>query len=298
MLVLIGLEWAGAQSKKGECRLFKDDDFVRLEIETAIGRRIPVIPVLLESAELPTKDQLPASIQPLLHYHWIRLNPEPEFSIGLSRLRDAICVHMPERRGKRTELLRRYLLISPARNRVAARSKAVFYVMLFFSLTAIAGVISPAPFNIGVTDDLAMMTRTDALFSAVLFIPMTLFLALRQIRCAVYHKCLDEEFEFRLVESEEFEDEVLLISVPVSGSLESSDFVVDSFHGTARDRIVIPIENSRSVALQSVGHSLKDANTCCSRASAPVIEEDGGRCLASLSPDLSEVFLEVVTDVK
>ncbi|MEY3173722.1 MAG: hypothetical protein RLZZ436_1636 [Planctomycetota bacterium] len=175
MLVLIGLEWAGAQSKKGECRLFKDDDFVRLEIETAIGRRIPVIPVLLESAELPTKDQLPASIQPLLHYHWIRLNPEPEFSIGLSRLRDAICVHMPERRGKRTELLRRYLLISPARNRVAARSKAVFYVMLFFSLTAIAGVISPAPFNIGVTDDLAMMTRTDALFSAVLFIPMTLF---------------------------------------------------------------------------------------------------------------------------
>jgi hypothetical protein len=122
--------------------------------------------------------------------------------------------------------------------------------------------------------------------------------ALRQIRCAAYYKCLDKEFEFRLVESEEFEDEVLLISVPVSGFLESSDFVVDSFHGATRDRIVIPNENSRSVALQSVCHSLKDANTGCSRASAPVIKEAGGRCLASLSPDLSKVFLEVVTDVQ
>jgi hypothetical protein len=124
------------------------------------------------------------------------------------------------------------------------------------------------------------------------------FLALRHIRCAVHHKYLDKEFEFRLVESEAFEDEVLLISVPVSSSLESSDFVVDSFHGATRDRIVIPIENSRSVALQSVGHSLKDANTGCSRTSAPVIKEDGGRCPASLGPDLSEVFLEVVTDVR
>jgi hypothetical protein len=56
----------------------------------------------------------------------------------------------------------------------------------------------------------------------------------------VYYKSLEKDLEFRLVECEEFEDEVLLISVPVSGTLESSDFVVDSFHGTARDRIVIP----------------------------------------------------------
>ncbi len=91
---------------------------------------------------------------------------------------------------------------------------------------------------------------------------------LRQIRCAVYYKSSDREFEFRVVECEESEDEV------------------------------IPLENSRSVALQCVGHSLKEANTGCSRASAPVIKEDGGRCLASLGPDLSEVFLEVVTDVQ
>ncbi len=57
------------------------------------------------------------------------------------------------------------------------------------------------------------------------------------MRCAAYYKCLDKEFEFRLVESEEFEYEVVLISVPVSGSLKSSDFVVDTFHGTARDRM-------------------------------------------------------------
>jgi len=63
--------------------------------------------------------------------------------------------------------------------------------------------------------------------------------ALRQIHRAMYYKSLDKEFEFRLVECAEFEDEVLLISVPVGGSLERSDFVVHSCHGTARDRIVI-----------------------------------------------------------
>jgi len=114
----------------------------------------------------------------------------------------------------------------------------------------------------------------------------------------VYYRYSGREFAVHLVECEEFEDGVLLISVSVSGSLDCSDFIVDSFHGTARDWIVIPIEKSRSVALQSVGHCLKDANTGCSRASAQVIKEGGGRCLASLSPDLSEVFLEVVTDVQ
>jgi hypothetical protein len=36
----------------------------------------------------------------------------------------------------------------------------------------------------------------------------------------------NKEFEFGLVKCEKFEDEVLLISVSVSGSLESSDLVV------------------------------------------------------------------------
>jgi hypothetical protein len=55
-----------------------------------------------------------------------------------------------------------------------------------------------------------------------------------------------------------------------------------------------PLRIPVSVALQCVAHSLKDANTGCSRASAPVIREDYGRCLAS-SPDLNEVFLETLS---
>jgi hypothetical protein len=47
----------------GNRRLEQLEDWVRLEIETALGRGIPVIPVRIKGANLPTEGELPESIK-------------------------------------------------------------------------------------------------------------------------------------------------------------------------------------------------------------------------------------------
>ena len=46
LLALIGNEWATMTDEHGRRRLDNPDDFVRLEIEAALTRRVLVIPVL------------------------------------------------------------------------------------------------------------------------------------------------------------------------------------------------------------------------------------------------------------
>lgn len=63
MLALVGREWIAAKDPAGRRRLDDPNDFVRLEIETAMGRGIPVTPVLLQGAQMPTAEQLPEAIR-------------------------------------------------------------------------------------------------------------------------------------------------------------------------------------------------------------------------------------------
>jgi hypothetical protein len=62
VLVMIGRHWAEATSDHGHARLFDPGDYVRLEIATALHRRIPVIPVLVEGAAMPQASALPNTI--------------------------------------------------------------------------------------------------------------------------------------------------------------------------------------------------------------------------------------------
>jgi hypothetical protein len=66
MLVVIGPQWASLRGADGTRRLEDPNDFVRLEVETALGRGIPVVPVLVQGANLPRKEDLPASLAPLV----------------------------------------------------------------------------------------------------------------------------------------------------------------------------------------------------------------------------------------
>jgi hypothetical protein len=65
LLALIGREWLGASDWEGRRRLDDTDDFVRMEIEAALERGIPVIPVLSEGARMPHEIELPQSLAPL-----------------------------------------------------------------------------------------------------------------------------------------------------------------------------------------------------------------------------------------
>ena len=66
MVVLIGHAWADERTEKGERRLDDPNDFVRFEIARALSNEIPVLPVLLDGAEMPRVEQLPTNLQPLV----------------------------------------------------------------------------------------------------------------------------------------------------------------------------------------------------------------------------------------
>lgn len=74
VLALIGPTWLSAQDEHGNQRLDDETDQLRLEIEMAFEQNIPVIPILVEGARMPTKEELPGSIRDLRRRHWLTLS--------------------------------------------------------------------------------------------------------------------------------------------------------------------------------------------------------------------------------
>jgi hypothetical protein len=67
LVVLMGGNWHKIQDKEtGNKRIAEEDDWVREEIRTAIDRKIPIFTLLLDAAQLPRQEWLPADIRPLL----------------------------------------------------------------------------------------------------------------------------------------------------------------------------------------------------------------------------------------
>ncbi|MFT3953685.1 MAG: toll/interleukin-1 receptor domain-containing protein [Piscinibacter sp.] len=74
MLAIIGPDWLKAQGADGRRRLDQPGDFVRQEIETALQARVPVIPVLVEGAQMPARETLPKSIAELWRINAVELS--------------------------------------------------------------------------------------------------------------------------------------------------------------------------------------------------------------------------------
>jgi hypothetical protein len=63
VLAIIGPRWLDARDREGERRIDDPQDWVRLEIERALARDgVEVIPVLVDGARLPPREELPASL--------------------------------------------------------------------------------------------------------------------------------------------------------------------------------------------------------------------------------------------
>lgn len=63
LLALLGKDWLTATDRNGRRRLDKGEDFVRMELEAALNRGVRVIPVLVQGAEMPDAEDLPATIK-------------------------------------------------------------------------------------------------------------------------------------------------------------------------------------------------------------------------------------------
>jgi hypothetical protein len=73
LLAVIGRQWLTLTNERGERRMLQPNDYVRLEIATALERKLRVIPVLVDGARMPAADDLPADIQPLVQINAIEL---------------------------------------------------------------------------------------------------------------------------------------------------------------------------------------------------------------------------------
>jgi TIR domain len=85
LLAVIGPRWMGDDGT-GKPRLAHSDDWVRIEIETALKKNIPVIPVLIDRTPMPTKETLPEDLQDLIYRQAAVIDTQIDFNSHMERL--------------------------------------------------------------------------------------------------------------------------------------------------------------------------------------------------------------------
>lgn len=85
-IAVIGPQWIDVVDSEGNRRLENENDFVRIEIESALKRDIPVIPLLLSPARMPSRPELPESMHGLVRRNGIQIRSGPDFNRDMERL--------------------------------------------------------------------------------------------------------------------------------------------------------------------------------------------------------------------
>jgi formylglycine-generating enzyme required for sulfatase activity len=85
LVALIGRRWLNLKDVNGVRRLDSPEDFVRVEIATALNRDIRVIPVLVGGASMPDSTELPENLKSLARRNALTVN-HATFHADMSRL--------------------------------------------------------------------------------------------------------------------------------------------------------------------------------------------------------------------
>jgi hypothetical protein len=84
LIAVIGRQWlAEASGKRG---VHEARDYVRIEMEAALQRDIPVVPVLVQGASVPGEEDLPETLKPLAYRNGMAVRPDPDFHQDMDRL--------------------------------------------------------------------------------------------------------------------------------------------------------------------------------------------------------------------
>lgn len=86
VLVVIGKTWVTVTEPDGTRRLDNPDDFVRIEVESALKRDIPVIPLLVSDALMPKPEELPVSLRSLTGKNGTAVGDDPRFHSDMGRV--------------------------------------------------------------------------------------------------------------------------------------------------------------------------------------------------------------------
>ena len=90
VLAIIGPRWIDTRNAAGQRRLEDPDDFVRIELEAALARNVPVVPVLVGHAPMPGTAELPTSLASMAFRQSIEVRPDPDFHNDATRLVTAL----------------------------------------------------------------------------------------------------------------------------------------------------------------------------------------------------------------
>ena len=91
-MVVVGPRWMGGE-RHGQARIRSETDYVRVEVEAALNRHIPVIPLLVGGADMPEPGELPESIQDFAYRNAVAIDSGRDFDHhmnGLIRATDQI----------------------------------------------------------------------------------------------------------------------------------------------------------------------------------------------------------------
>jgi hypothetical protein len=86
LLVVIGRDWLMVKDEQGIRRLDQQSDMVRLEIEVGLQRKIPLIPLLVDNAMMPSREQLPETIRAFAFQNALPVRGNPDFRQDMNRL--------------------------------------------------------------------------------------------------------------------------------------------------------------------------------------------------------------------
>jgi len=84
-LAIVGPKWRG-QNRSGGSRIKDEADPVRAELEAAIERNIPVIPVLVDDAIMPKASDLPDKIKDFSYRNAVTVDAGEDFHVHMERL--------------------------------------------------------------------------------------------------------------------------------------------------------------------------------------------------------------------
>jgi len=85
VIAVMGLDWLGVRGH-GSNRIEEDTDPVRIEVESALERGIPVIPVLVDRATMPNVTDLPDSLKELAFRNAAQVHAGRDFDHQVDRL--------------------------------------------------------------------------------------------------------------------------------------------------------------------------------------------------------------------
>src|SRR6204780_1785974 len=86
LLAIVGPQWLGLASDGGADRIQEESDPVRVEVETALRRRVPLIPGLIGATKMPSSGLLPPSLKDFAFRNAVKVDTGQDFDYHMDRL--------------------------------------------------------------------------------------------------------------------------------------------------------------------------------------------------------------------